>query len=86
MDFVKENAQNLNGKCFLIVSAGPSDESEASSICHVNVVGSPMSMEIMRAMIIAAVYHHNIQDDSLDIALVNRDDGGTFTSKDYDDE
>lgn len=63
----------LDGRCFLIVSAAPSVSGDDDAI-YLSVVASPMSMEMMRGMIMAASYHHNIQEDKFDLIAVDRVD------------
>lgn len=73
-DFIGENRQLLDGRCFLIVSAGPRLGSEGDPEQTVSVVASPMSMEMLRGMIMAAAYHHNVQEDSVDVMMFERGD------------
>ena len=68
-DFIVENGDILRGECFLIVSVGPMRDGEDATV---TVAASPMSMEMMRAMIMAAAYHHNVQEDSIDVMMFER--------------
>lgn len=70
---IVENKELLDGKCFLIVSASPSVSGDDDAI-YLSVVASPMSMEMMRGMIMAASYHHNIQEDKFDLIAIDRVD------------
>lgn len=70
---IVENKELRDGKCFLIVSASPS-VSEDDDAIYLSVVASPMSMEMMRGMIMAASYHHNIQEDKFDLITIDRVD------------
>lgn len=70
---IVENKELLDGRCFLIVSASPSVSGDDDAI-YLSVVASPMSVEMMRGMIMAASYHHNIQEDKFDLITVDRVD------------
>lgn len=69
-EFIRENNSLLDGEVFLIVSAKPLDD-EALSM---SVLASPMSLEVMRGLILAASYHHNMQEDSVDLVLTKREE------------
>lgn len=69
-DFVRENRNLLNGKAFLIVCAEPLEDQALS----MSVLASPMSLEVMRGLILAASYHHNMQEDSVDLVLTKREE------------
>lgn len=68
-DFIKENESLIKGKAFLIVAAEPMEDDALS----MSVLASPMSLEVMRGLILAASYHHNMQEDSVDLVLTKRE-------------
>lgn len=67
-EFIKENKSLLDGEAFLIISAKPLEDQALS----MSVLASPMSLEVMRGLILAATYHHNMQEDSIDLVLTKR--------------
>lgn len=71
-DFINENRPLIDGKAFLIVSATPTEDDSLSMA----VLASPMSLEVMRGLILAAAYHHNMQEDSVDMVLTKRASSG----------
>lgn len=69
-EFIKENGTLLDGEAFLIISARPLEDDALS----MSVLASPMSLEVMRGLILAATYHHNMQEDSIDLVLTKREE------------
>jgi hypothetical protein len=68
-DFIEENNIGDLGESFMLVMVEkPGEDGDA----HIRVVASAMSLEMMRAMILAASYHHNVQEDSLDVLITER--------------
>ena len=67
-EFIKENRSLLDGDAFLIITAKPLEDQALS----MSVLASPMSLEVMRGLILAAAYHHNMQEDSVDLLLTKR--------------
>lgn len=70
-DLVDSVSDLKSGEAFIIISARKV-ETDDDDYVDISVAASPMSMEMMRAMITAAVTHHNIQEDSLDMVLSHR--------------
>jgi len=68
--FIRENGTVLDGEAFVIISARPLGDDSLS----MSVLASPMSLEVMRGMILAATYHHNMQEDSVDLVLTKREE------------
>lgn len=74
-DFLRENETAITGEAFLLVTIEKKSSLAGKDEAYIKVAASPMSLEVMRGMILAAAYHHNIQEDSLDVAVFERRDG-----------
>lgn len=71
-DFLRDNNYLHNGAAFIVIAATPTVQDGAVDTVRIDVAASAMSTELMRAMILAATYHHNIQDDMIDVILARR--------------
>lgn len=71
-DFIRDNNFLNNGSAFIIIAATPTIQDGAVDTVRIDVAASAMSTELMRAMILASTYHHNIQDDMIDVIIARR--------------